>query len=149
MSELWTPDCDHAGIGTHNLFNQLLRAQLQLNDISDDSDRHNLADEYLRYFTPKFDERLQGRSEATVRSNLAIIDPDRPDQMSKHIVENVGLIGSINDIEYFELGRITLGLCLNIDADYMFPDTSPDDSDMILRVVRAPISRVKSIEITA
>lgn len=92
-------------------------------------------------------EELPGEERAvSLVAQFAIIDSvEQADTFA--VVENVGMVGGIKDINCVSLGeRLPLSVSLNLDIEHLFSVSDPDDGDLVLTTGNVPINRVDYIE---
>ncbi len=145
MTELWVPGTT-LNPDPNNLFDMMEIFQSEIDRESSRQRQINTAILAARSLAATLEKLSPEDKAVSLVAQFAIIDSmEHAD--SYMVVENVGMIGGIKDINCVSLGeRLPLSISLNLDIEYLFPPSNPDDADLRLSTGNVPINRVSYIE---
>lgn len=139
---IWVPG--EYGYNASNPFDMAKLLQEQLESCEDIDEQQVFADFALRSLAEHFNINSKKYKQSVLGTEHAFIED--ADRTGMALVENVGLYGAIKGVSWLHLYSNNYGIALNIDAEYIYPLDSPDDTDLILRTARTPIDALTFVE---
>lgn len=148
MKELWIPGLSEMPDVT-NVFDMMLLYQEQLDEVKNPDDTqswHPLAIGALRALSASIKAMPFEDRQISVATDLAVLR-NTEDMEKQWEVENVGLRGSLYDVNCIKMGAGALpAISLAMEVESFFDISDPDDSSLIFTSATAPINHVHYIK---
>lgn len=148
MKELWIPQPNKHPDVT-NLYDMMLLLQEQLDKEDSREGKIQSATFALRALAHTLDSLSEDERQVSVVTGLAVIDSTHESGKGE-IAEHIGLRGMIEDVHCINIGeRLPLSVSLGLDVVSVFPESAPEENEYVLTTAKAPINRIRYIEVAA
>lgn len=148
MSELWTPRPENHYPDPTNIYDMMMVFQEQLDQGETVQSKIETARFAIVSLRSNLEEMAGEARQVTLATEVAIFSSNK-DAGTGTLAENVGMNGLLDNIHCIraEDQNLPFALSLGIDAVNVFPIDEPEKADCIVSNAKAPISRIRSIEI--